>query len=117
MGGKSICGILYVQWPFLLTSGSVNDIRIFHHTPMSRWQASTYLNMSFSEGKSPGFVVHHISLPPFKMIVNDRPGSEREAFTCVAACVVLDSCHCLHIVGRVWSLYWHLSYDGVLCEA
>ena len=50
------------------------------------------------------------------MIVNDRPGSESEAFTCVAACVVLDSCHCLHI-GRVWSLYWHLSYDGVLCEA
>ena len=51
------------------------------------------------------------------MIVNDRPGSEREAFTCVAACVVLDSCHGLQIVGRVWSLYWHLSYDGVLCEA
>ena len=56
---------------FLLTRGSVNDIRIFHHTPMSRWQASTYLNMSFSEGKSPGFIVHHSAFHLASAFQND----------------------------------------------
>ena len=90
--------------PFLLTRGSVNDIRIFHHTPLSRWQANTYLNMSFSEGKSPGFIAHHSVFhlaSAFRLIVNDRLGAKEKhlrvslpmlSLTAAIAFISLDAC-------------------------